>query len=82
MKRSVFFLSDSTGITAETLGHALPAQFDGFDHRQVAVPLVRDADEAEDAVREIDTAAAEDGARPIVVSSTPTSPERPRPGEQ
>ncbi len=27
MKRSVFFISDGTGITAETLGHSLLAQF-------------------------------------------------------
>ncbi|MEL0028566.1 MAG: kinase/pyrophosphorylase, partial [Perlucidibaca sp.] len=28
MKRSVFFISDGTGITAETLGHSLLAQFE------------------------------------------------------
>lgn len=69
MKRSVFFLSDSTGITAETLGHALLTQFDGLDYRQVTIPFLRDEKGAESAVKAIDAAAAEDGARPIVFST-------------
>jgi regulator of PEP synthase PpsR (kinase-PPPase family) len=69
MKRTVFFLSDSTGITAETLGHALLTQFDSLEFRQVTVPFVRDGDRALEAAHEIDAAAAEDGVRPIVFST-------------
>ena len=69
MKRSVFFISDSTGITAETLGHALLTQFDDLEYRQVTIPFVRDSKAAEDAVGKINAAAHEDGTRPIVFST-------------
>ena len=74
MKRSVFFLSDSTGITAETLGHALLTQFDGLDYRQATIPFLRDVEGAEKAVRKLSAAAEADGVRPIVFS-TLASPE-------
>ena len=69
MKRSVFFISDSTGITAETLGHALLTQFDDLEYRQFTIPFVRDSKAAEDAVEKINAAAHEDGTRPIVFST-------------
>ncbi|MCP2936379.1 kinase/pyrophosphorylase, partial [Salmonella enterica subsp. enterica serovar Typhimurium] len=36
--RTVFFISDSTGITAETLGRSLLSQFEGMKFRQTRVP--------------------------------------------
>jgi len=69
MKRSIFFVSDSTGITAETLGHALLSQFESLEYAQVTIPFVADEDQAGEAVRRIDTAGAEDGQRPIVFST-------------
>jgi len=66
MKRSVFFVSDSTGITAETLGHALLTQFDSMEYRQVTIPFVADTEKARAAVEEINAAAEQDGYRPIV----------------
>ena len=69
MKRTVFFLSDSTGITAETLGHALLTQFDNLDYRQVTIPFVRDLEKARAAIAEINAAAHQDGCRPIVFST-------------
>ncbi|MGI9333492.1 MAG: posphoenolpyruvate synthetase regulatory kinase/phosphorylase PpsR [Gammaproteobacteria bacterium] len=73
MKRTVFFLSDSTGITAETLGHALLTQFDNLDCRQVTIPFVRDIARAEEAVEEIDQAGQRDGERPVVFSTLTNS---------
>jgi len=37
-KRTVFYVSDGTGITAETLGHSLLAQFPEFDYDEVRAP--------------------------------------------
>ena len=68
-ERTVFFLSDQTGVTAETLGHSLLTQFDGQDFRQVTVPFIDTDDKARDAVRKIDEAAKETGCRPIVFST-------------
>ena len=69
MQRTVFFVSDSTGITAETLGHALLTQFDDLHYRQVTIPFVRDNGRAAKAVHEINAAAENDGVRPIVFST-------------
>ena len=54
IKRTVFFVSDQTGITAETMGHSLMTQFDGFEFRQVTVPFISTVDKAIEAVRKID----------------------------
>ena len=64
--RTVFFVSDGTGITAETLGHSLLAQFPEGRFRQVRAPFV---DKAIDCASQIREAAASDGARPIVFST-------------
>ena len=67
--RTVFFISDGTGITAETLGHSLLAQFPDARFRQVRVPFVDDLDKALDCARQIRETAARDGVRPIVFST-------------
>ena len=66
MKRTVFFISDGTGITAETLGHSLLAQFDGIDFEQITIPYVNNDTRALDAVSRINKAATADNAPPIV----------------
>ncbi|NMG35040.1 pyruvate, phosphate dikinase/phosphoenolpyruvate synthase regulator [Azoarcus sp. TTM-91] len=67
--RSVFFISDGTGITAETLGHSLLAQFPESRMRQIRIPFVDDLDKAIDCANQIREAHASDGARPIVFST-------------
>jgi len=68
-ERTVFFLSDQTGVTAETLGHSLLTQFDGQHFRQVTLPFIDSEDKAEDAVRRINNAARDGGHRPIIFST-------------
>ena len=68
-ERTVFFLSDQTGVTAETLGHSLLTQFDGDHFRQVTLPFIDSEDKARRAVQRINDAAVADGSRPIVFSS-------------
>lgn len=67
--RTVFFVSDRTGITAEALGRSLMSQFDGAAFRQVTLPFIADIDKANDAVARINAAAASDGAQPLVFST-------------
>jgi regulator of PEP synthase PpsR (kinase-PPPase family) len=69
INRTVFFVSDQTGITAETMGHSLMTQFDGIEFRQVTVPFISTVDKALEAVRKIDLVAAQEGKRPIVFST-------------
>src|SRR5664279_1382602 len=68
-KRTVFFVSDQTGITAETMGHSLMTQFDGIEFRQVTVPFIATVDKAIEAVRKIDLVGAQEGVRPIIFST-------------
>src|SRR3979409_1527465 len=68
-RRTVFFVSDQTGVTAETMGHSLLTQFGGLEYRPVTLPFVSSLDKAEDAVRRINRAAADDGVRPIIFST-------------
>lgn len=65
-RRTVFFVSDQTGVTAETMGHSLLTQFDGLEFRAVTLPFVSTLDKAKEAVLRINHAAAETGLRPIV----------------
>ncbi|KQV61579.1 MULTISPECIES: pyruvate, water dikinase regulatory protein [unclassified Duganella] len=66
--RTVFFVSDGTGITAETFGHSVLTQFD-LRFRQIRLPFIDTCDKAYDAVRKINEVAAEDGTKPIVFST-------------
>jgi [pyruvate, water dikinase]-phosphate phosphotransferase / [pyruvate, water dikinase] kinase len=68
-RRTVFFVSDQTGVTAETLGHSLMTQFEGLNFRPVTLPFVSDLDKAQEAVRRIDRAAQDEGLRPIIFST-------------
>lgn len=69
MSRTAFFLSDQTGVTAETLGRSMLAQFDGLTYRAVTLPFVSSVEAARDAVRRIDATGLADGLRPIVFST-------------
>ena len=64
--RTVFFVSDGTGITAEMLGHSLLTQFEGIRFTQVVVPFVDSVEKATQCVRQIEAARARSEARPIV----------------
>lgn len=68
-RRTVFFVSDQTGVTAETMGHSLLTQFDGQAFRQVTLPFISTVDKAEEAVRRINSTAEAEGVRPVVFST-------------
>ena len=68
-RRTVFFLSDQTGVTAETLGHSLLTQFDEHQFDQITLPFIDSVDKAEAAVRQINAVATEQAARPIIFST-------------
>jgi regulator of PEP synthase PpsR (kinase-PPPase family) len=67
--RTVFFISDRTGITAEMLGNSLLTQFEDIRFRRITIPFVDSAEKVADAVRQVNATAAAEGQRPIVVSS-------------
>jgi [pyruvate, water dikinase]-phosphate phosphotransferase / [pyruvate, water dikinase] kinase len=63
--RTVFFVSDGTGITAETFGNSILAQF-AAKPRHVRRPFVDSAEKAWAVLAEINNAATAEGKRPIV----------------
>jgi [pyruvate, water dikinase]-phosphate phosphotransferase / [pyruvate, water dikinase] kinase len=67
--RTVFFVSDQTGVTAETFGHSLLTQFDGLKFRGVTVPFINTPDKANECVRRIKLTAEVEGSRPIVFAT-------------
>lgn len=68
-KRTAFFISDRTGITAEMLGHSLLTQFESVAFEEVTLPFVDSVEKARQVVKQIDAYADKDGARPIVIST-------------
>jgi len=52
----VFFLSDSTGISAETMGNALLIQFPGLRFERRVIPFISSVEEAARVVRVLDGA--------------------------
>lgn len=67
--RPVFYVSDGTGITAETIGHSLLTQFEGLRFSTDRLPFVDTADKARDAALKIHAAGKACGLRPVVVNS-------------
>jgi hypothetical protein len=65
---TVFFVSDGTGITAETFGNAILAQFEA-KFRHVRIPFVDSVDKAHQAVRQILHAGELEGRKPIVFTT-------------
>ena len=68
-KRTAYFVSDRTGITAEMLGHSLLTQFDGVRFNEITLPFVDSEEKARDVVAQINSQGATDGVRPLVIST-------------
>ncbi|WP_374664185.1 pyruvate, water dikinase regulatory protein [Acinetobacter sp.] len=66
IQRSVFFISDGTAITAETLGHSLLAQFPHVDFDIHIIPYITTEEAATNVVAEINLRAQKDGQKPLV----------------
>jgi hypothetical protein len=66
---TAFFLSDSTGITAETLGNTLLTQFPAQRLERRTIPFITTVEQARDVVATIDRVASS-GPRPLVFSTT------------
>ncbi|MEP6965046.1 MAG: kinase/pyrophosphorylase, partial [Polaromonas sp.] len=67
-QRTVYFISDGTGITAETFGNAILAQFE-INPRHVRLPFIDSVDKAHQAIRQINHTAQIEGRRPIVFTT-------------
>lgn len=68
-KRTIFFISDSTGITANVLGHSLLTQFDNIEFEQITLPYINTIDKVKSVIKRVNDAADHAGESPIVFSS-------------
>ena len=75
-RRTVFFVSDQTGVTAETMGHSLLTQFEASNFQAVTLPFISGVEKAEEARRRIDATGVADGVRPIIFSTMVNDAER------
>lgn len=65
-RRHAFYISDSTGLTSETVGNALLAQFDEVEFLRSYHPYVDSVEKAEKVVKKINEAYALDGVKPLI----------------
>ena len=68
-QRTVFFVSDRTGITAEILGRTLLTQFPDVEFHKHTLPFVDTVEKARTTLKEINDIARKEGRRPIVIST-------------
>ncbi len=68
-KRTVFFISDRTAITAETLGQSLLTQFEHIEFTQITLPFIDTIEKAEQAVIRVNESVDASGIRPVVFST-------------
>jgi regulator of PEP synthase PpsR (kinase-PPPase family) len=67
--RPIFYVSDGTGITAETIGHSLLTQFTGTRFATDRLPFVDSPARAREAADKIRATGAAQGVRPIVINT-------------
>lgn len=67
--RTVYYVSDGTGITAEMLGHSLLVQFEAVRFRQIRMPFVDTVRKAREVLRNIHAARTADTPRPILITT-------------
>lgn len=67
MKRTVFFVSDGTGISAESLGKTLLAQFDQYTFDTHTFPFVNSVEKANAILQKMTQMSYSDSERPIMV---------------
>lgn len=65
-RRTVIFISDGTGITAETLGNGLLSQFGNIEFKPVRFPFTDSLEKADACLLRIDEIRNQDGVRPMV----------------
>ena len=69
MKRVIVYISDSTGITTETVGHSLLTQFPAMEFEHITLRYVNTEAKAHEAVAQINRSAQQHAKKPIVFST-------------
>jgi [pyruvate, water dikinase]-phosphate phosphotransferase / [pyruvate, water dikinase] kinase len=68
-RRTVVFVSDRTGITAEMLGNSLLSQFEQIEFTRLTIPFVDSPEKIDAVIAQVNELAEREAQRPIVFSS-------------
>ena len=69
MTRTVFYVSDGTGITAETIGNTIITQFNDVAFESYRIPFTDTVEKAERVAARVRSHRQANGQRPIIISS-------------
>lgn len=69
IERTVFIVSDSTGITAETFSHSVLSQFEQIQFLPIRIPFIDSPQKADEAANRINRCAQEESQPPLVFST-------------
>jgi regulator of PEP synthase PpsR (kinase-PPPase family) len=69
IERTVFIISDGTGITAETFSHSVLSQFESVVFHQVRIPFIDSLEKADAAVARINQVAMRQSGVPIAFTT-------------
>lgn len=69
IERTVFIVSDSTGITAETFSHSVLSQFDQVKFEAIRLPFIDSIEKATAVATRVNRCAQETGVPPLVFST-------------
>lgn len=72
MKRTIFIISDGTGLTAQALAHSLLTQFPNFTFDYVTLPYIDSIEKANDVIKQINAVFESEKHYPIVFSTLVT----------
>jgi len=69
LQRTVFFISDGTGITAEAIGQSLLSQFENIPFNCVTIPYIDTIEKAQDTIKQINLAFDETNEKPLIFAT-------------
>src|SRR5690554_6557206 len=69
IERTVFIVSDSTGITAETFSHSVLSQFEQVKFEAIRLPFIDSIEKATAVATRVNRCAQETGVAPLVFST-------------
>ena len=72
MKRTIFIISDGTGLTAQALAHSLLTQFPNLTFNYITLPYIDSIEKANEVIKQINAAFEGEQKIPIVFSTLVT----------
>jgi len=69
MKRTIFIISDGTGLTAQALGHSLLTQFPHITFEYITLPYIDSVEKVTQVIKQINQVSSQEKNHPIVFTT-------------